>query len=371
MSDTAETLLEVIDLRTEFASDTGTVTAVDGISLRISRGETVALLGESGCGKSATALSLMRLIPSPPGRIRTGRVLLHLEPGDAGTDLLALSEKRMRSMRGRRLAMIFQEPMSSLNPVFTVGAQIVEAIELHQKLRGSAAWKLAEEMLHRVGIPDPTRRVREYPHQMSGGMQQRVMIAMALACKPLLLIADEPTTALDVTTQAQILDLLAELQSETGMSILIISHDLGVVAQLADRVYVMYAGTIVEHGSVRAVFERPSHPYTRALFECTPRLEGTTERLRVIPGTVPDPTAYPAGCRFHPRCALAERLAEGTDRPATTGYRGDKEVTIIASCQGERGADGKGPRLCEVEPDHHAACWELQPSRDREGANVT
>ena len=359
MSDPSEILLEVADLRTEFASDMGTVAAVDGVSLTVRRQETVALLGESGCGKSVTALSLMRLISSPPGRIRTGRVVLCPNPGDTGIDLLTLSEKQMRSIRGGRLAMVFQEPMTSLNPVFSVGAQIVEAIELHQHLRGREAWRLAEDMLAHVGIPDPPHRVREYPHQMSGGMQQRVMIAMALACKPLLLIADEPTTALDVTTQAQILDLLRKLQADTGMSILIISHDLGVVAELADRVYVMYAGRIVEHGPVKAVLKHPAHPYTRALFECTPRLEGTRERLQVIPGSVPDPIEYPTGCRFHPRCALAERKGRRPDRPTVIVQRGDEEVAIAASCCVGRAADGGGPSLSKVDPDHYAACWEL------------
>ncbi len=359
MSDPSGTLLEVTDLRTEFVSDTGAVAAVDGVSLTIPRRETVALLGESGCGKSVTALSLMRLIPSPPGRIRASRIVLYPEPDDTGIDLLPLSEKQMRSIRGGRLAMVFQEPMTSLNPVFSVGAQIVEAIELHQRLRGREAWRLAEDMLARVGIPDPSRRAREYPHQMSGGMQQRVMIAMALACQPLLLIADEPTTALDVTTQASILDLLRKLQADTGMSILIISHDLGVVAELADRVYVMYAGRIVEHGPVKAVLGQPAHPYTQALFECTPRLEGTRERLQVIPGSVPDPTDYPSGCRFHPRCALAERKGRRPDRPTVVVQRGDEEVAIAAWCRAGRVADGGGPSLSKVGVDHYAACWEL------------
>ncbi|MFH0982289.1 MAG: ABC transporter ATP-binding protein [Planctomycetota bacterium] len=359
MPDHPETLLEVADLRTEFAADSGTVTAVDGVSLTVPRGQTVALLGESGCGKSVTALSLMRLIPSPPGRLRTGRVVLYPESGGAGVDLLALSEKQMRSIRGRRLAMVFQEPMTSLNPVFTVGAQIVEAIELHQHLRGRAAWKLAQDMLERVGIPDPPGCVREYPHQLSGGMQQRVMIAMALACRPLLLIADEPTTALDVTTQAQILDLLRTLQADTGMSLLIISHDLGVVAQIANWVYVMYAGKIVEYGPIQAIFERPAHPYTQALFRCTPRIERTIERLQVIPGSVPDPADYPSGCRFHPRCALTERLARETGRPTATVHRGEEPLTVVASCRDGHDHDGQGPPLRQVDPGHFAACREL------------
>ncbi len=364
-------LLEVTDLRTEFALRSGTITAVDGVSLSIPRGKTTALLGESGCGKSVTALSLMRLI-APPGWIVGGQVMLYPDPNHTGTSLLALPEKQMRRVRGGRLAMVFQEPMTSLNPVFTVGAQIVEAIKLHREHRGRAAWRLAEEMLEHVGIADPQRQARAYPHQMSGGMQQRVMIAMALACKPLLLIADEPTTALDVTTQAQILDLLGELQAETGMSILIISHDLGVVAELADHVYVMYAGRIVEHGPIEAVFERPAHPYTQALFRCTPRLDRTAERLQVIPGNVPDPADYPPGCRFHPRCSLAARIARETDRATVNVRRGDEQVAIAASCRTGGGqtddlastvreghSERLGPPLAKVRPEHYAACWEL------------
>lgn len=352
-------LLEVVDLRTEFATDAGAINAVDGVSLTIPRAKTVALLGESGCGKSVTALSLMRLVPSPPGLTGAERLMLYPQPGGQGTDLLSLSEKRMRSIRGRRLAMIFQEPMTSLNPVFTVGAQIVEAIALHRHLRGRAAWKLAEDLLDRVGLPDPHARARECPHQMSGGMQQRVMIAMALACRPLLLIADEPTTALDVTTQTQILDLLGDLQAETGMSILIISHDRGVVARLADLVYVMYAGRVVEHGPATDVLNRPAHPYTQALFQCTPRVEATVERLRVIPGVVPDPADFPPGCRFHPRCALAQCMARNTDRPTAVVRRDNEEITILSSCREERRNAPKGPPLREVRPGHHVACWEL------------
>ena len=359
MPQSSETLLEVTDLRAEFTTAAGTVAAVDGISLTIPRARTTALVGESGCGKSVTALSLMRLIPSPPGHVRSGRVVLYAEPDEAGVDLLALAERQMRAVRGRRLAMVFQEPMTSLNPVFTVGAQIVEAIRLHRRLHGRKAWELARDLLDRVGIPDPQHRAREYPHQLSGGMQQRVMIAMALACRPLLLIADEPTTALDVTTQAQILGLLGELQAKSGMSILLITHDLGIVAELADDVYVMYAGRIVEHGPVQTVLARPAHPYTRALLQCAPRLEGVAERLHVIPGNVPDPADYPPGCRFHPRCAQTERIARKTHRPTVVEPRGDDDVTNLASCRAGRNGDEHGPPLREVKANHSAACWEL------------
>ena len=359
MPGSSDTLLEVSDLRTEFATATGSVTVVDGVSLTVGRGQTVALLGESGCGKSVTALSLMRLVPRPPGRIRTGRVTLCPQPHEAAIELLALPEKRMRLIRGRRLAMVFQEPMTSLNPVVAVGAQIVEALELHRSLHGPEAWKLAEDLLHRVGIPHAHVRVRAYPHELSGGMQQRVMIAMALACRPLLLIADEPTTALDATTQAQILELLGELQAETGMSILIISHDLGVVARLADQVYVMYAGRIVERGPVEAVLRRPAPPYTQALFQCTPRVDRAAECLPVIPGVVPEPADYPPGCRFHPRCARAEHMAREADRATTVVQRGEDRVTIVASCRVGKVQGRDGPSLYEVTPGHHAACWEL------------
>jgi oligopeptide/dipeptide ABC transporter ATP-binding protein len=357
MTSGSDILLEVADLRVGFATERGAELAVDGVGFAVPRGQTVALVGESGCGKTVTALALMRLVPAA-GRIRTGRVVLYPEPGGTGTDLLLLSEKQMRTVRGRRLAMVFQEPGTSLNPVLTVGAQIIEALELHQQLRGPTAWRHAEEILHHVGLAHPQRRLREYPHQLSGGMQQRVMIAMALACRPLLLIADEPTTALDVTTQAQILDLLRGLQLRTGMSILLIAHDLSVVARIAHRVYVMYAGRIVEHGPVRAILDGPAHPYTQALLRCTPRLEGTVERLQVIPGGVPDPADYPTGCRFHPRCALAEQIGRAAGRPTVVLRRGDEQVTIPASCQAEHAGDG-GPALREVGSEHCAACWEL------------
>jgi oligopeptide/dipeptide ABC transporter ATP-binding protein len=321
---TNDIILEVRDLSTHFRMEEGLAKAVDGVSWSLPRGKTVALVGESGCGKSVTALSIMRLIPEPPGRIAGGEILFE------GRDLLKLSEGEMRRIRGNRVAMIFQEPMTSLNPVFTVGNQIVEAIELHRNLRGRPAWDLATEMLRKVGIPEPQRRVQEYPHQMSGGMRQRVMIAMALSCNPAVLIADEPTTALDVTIQAQILDLLRQLQAETKMSIIMITHDLGVVAEIADEVCVMYASRIVERADVNELFGNPLHPYTQGLFRSMPRLSQTKERLEVIPGNVPNPSRFPGGCHFHPRCPLGSEDAQ---------------------CRGEN------PPLKELRPRHWVACW--------------
>ena len=308
----SEPLLEVRELQTHFFTDDGVIRAVDGVSFAIEPGETLAVVGESGSGKSVTSLSILRLIASPPGRIVGGAIRFR------GRDLLTLSDAEMRSIRGREISMIFQEPMTSLNPVYTCGAQIMEVLELHLKLDRAAAKRQAIELLKKVGIPSPEQRVDEYPHQMSGGMRQRVMIAMALACRPALLIADEPTTALDVTIQAQILELLRSLQRELEMSVLLITHDLGVVAETADQVAVMYAGQVVESCGVRDVFHATRHPYTAGLLASLPRLgeataspggaggpAGSRSRLRVIPGQVPDPTRFPSGCRFHPRCPLA------------------------------------------------------------------
>ena len=292
-------LLKISDLRTWFHTHDGLARAVDGVSFEIGESETLGLVGESGCGKSVTALSVLRLVDRP-GRIESGAVTFR------GRDLLALSPRDMRKVRGGQISMIFQEPMTSLNPVFTVGNQIAEAIILHQKKNRAEARRLAIEMLERVGIPSPERRVDEYPHQMSGGMKQRVMIAMALVCRPALLIADEPTTALDVTIQAEILDLLADLQREFRMAILLITHNLGIVAGMADRVVVMYAGKVVETAPVDRLFSAPKHPYTRSLFKSVPRLEtARQDRLETIEGTVPDPRQWPSGCRFHPRCPSA------------------------------------------------------------------
>ena len=299
----AERLLDVIDLKTYFDTDEGTVKAVDGVSFHINKGETLAVVGESGSGKSVTSLSAMRLIPTPPGRIAGGQILFE------GQDLAKKSEREMRRIRGNDISMIFQEPMTSLNPVYTVGDQIAEAIVLHQGKSKRQAMKLAIEMLDLVGIPEPAKRVKNYPHQMSGGMRQRVMIAMALSCGPKLLIADEPTTALDVTIQAQILDLMKQLQREIGMSILFITHDLGVVAEVADRVVVMYAGRAVEEASVQDIFARPQMPYTLGLMNSIPRVDKAAEqqlRLEAIPGNVPNPLYLPEGCAFHPRCRFMQ-----------------------------------------------------------------
>jgi peptide/nickel transport system ATP-binding protein/oligopeptide transport system ATP-binding protein len=292
-------LLSIEGLRTVFRTQNGEVAAVDGVSLSVAKGATLGIVGESGCGKSMLSLSVMRLVPQP-GRTAAGRVMFD------GRDLLGLSAGEMRAVRGRRIAMIFQEPMTSLNPVFTVGDQITEAMRAHDRSASSAALKArAIESLGRVRIPAPERRFDEYPHQMSGGMRQRVMIAMALACEPDLLIADEPTTALDVTVQAQILDLLRDLQQQTGMAIILITHDLGVVAEMADEVAVMYAGRVVERTSGTAIFDDPQHPYTLGLLGSIPKLEETHERLLAIEGAVPAPFALPSGCRFHPRCVFS------------------------------------------------------------------
>jgi oligopeptide/dipeptide ABC transporter ATP-binding protein len=292
-------LLEVTDLQTHFFTPRGVARAVDGVSLSLDVGQTLGLVGESGCGKSVTSLSIMRLV-APPGRIVSGRIAFE------GRDLLALSEDEMRAVRGNDVAMIFQDPMTSLNPVFTIGDQIAEAIRLHAGLSRRASWDRAVEMLALVAIPDPGRRARNYPYEMSGGMRQRAMIAMALSCTPKLLIADEPTTALDVTIQAQILELLARLQREMNLGLLLITHDLGVVAEVCDNVAVMYAGQIVEQGSARQLFADPSHPYTRGLLRSVPRLTSVAEagprRLETIEGVVPRLTDLPVGCRFAPRC---------------------------------------------------------------------
>lgn len=313
----AERILEVNDLKTYFSTDDGVVKAVDGVSFHINRGETLAVVGESGSGKSVTSLSIMRLIASPPGRIAGGEMLFE------GQDLVKKSEAEMRRIRGNDISMIFQEPMTSLNPVYTVGDQIAEAIQLHQKKSRGQAMKLAAEMLDLVGIPEPGKRVHNYPHQMSGGMRQRVMIAMALSCGPKLLIADEPTTALDVTIQAQILDLMRQLQREIGMSILFITHDLGVVAEIADRVVVMYAGRAVEEGDVREIFAKPQMPYTLGLMNSIPRVDKAAlhqDRLAAIPGNVPNPLYLPQGCAFHPRCAyVRDRCKEAIPPLEDTG----------------------------------------------------
>ncbi|MCL6450823.1 MAG: ABC transporter ATP-binding protein [Acetobacteraceae bacterium] len=304
-----ETLLDVQGLKTCFYTEDGVVPAVDGVSFHINRGETLGMVGESGCGKSVTSLSIMRLIPWPPGRIVEGKVWFE------GQDILAKSEPEMRKIRGNEISMIFQEPMTSLNPVYTVGDQIAEAIQLHQGLGRREAARKTVDMLRLVGIPLPERRAHEYPHQLSGGMRQRVMIAMALSCNPKLLIADEPSTALDVTIQAQILELMKRLKRELGMAILLITHDLGVIAEMAQRVVVMYAGRIVEEADVISLFRRPLHPYTDGLLHSIPRIDAKKGRLHVIEGVVPNPLNLPPGCRFHPRCPYAAEVCRKEEPP--------------------------------------------------------
>ena len=291
-------LLEIRSLSTHFFTEEGVVRAVENISFKISPGEILSLVGESGCGKSVTGLSILRLIPSPPGQIVSGEILFD------GINLVQLKEKEMEKIRGNDISMIFQEPMTSLNPVFTIGDQIMEAIIFHQKLGKAMARERAIEMLDRVRIPTPEIRVDAYPHQLSGGMRQRAMIAMALSCQPKLLIADEPTTALDVTIQSQVLKLLREIQREMGMSVMLITHDLGVVAEIADRVAIMYAGRLMECGPIDAIFSQVRHPYTKGLLDSIPQLGEKKKRLDAIPGQVPDPMHLPVGCKFHPRCYL-------------------------------------------------------------------
>jgi len=313
-------LLEVRSLSTHFFTEEGVVRAVENVSFEIYPGEILGLVGESGCGKSVTGLSLLKLIPIPPGRIVNGDILFD------GRSLLNLEEKEMEKVRGNDIAMIFQEPMTSLNPVFTIGDQIMEAIILHQRLDKTEARKRAIEMLHRVKIPSPEQRIDSYPHQLSGGMRQRAMIAMALSCQPKLLIADEPTTALDVTIQAQVLQLLKEIQREMGMSVMLITHDLGVVSEIADRVAVMYAGRIFEYGPIEAIFGEMRNPYTRGLMHSIPQLTERKGRLNTIPGQVPDPMNLPVGCKFHPRCYM-----------------------MIEDCK-------KGEPIFQVDGDHFSRC---------------
>ena len=307
-------ILEVKDLRTWFHTDVGTARAVDGVSFHVNAGETLGIVGESGSGKSVTSLSVMRLIPEPPGEIQEGSKIIFR--GDEGEiDLTQATQERMRTIRGNDIAMIFQEPMTSLNPVFRVGDQIMESLRLHRGLNRKDARDKAIEMLKLVGIPIPEQRVDEYPHQLSGGMRQRVMIAIALACDPKVLIADEPTTALDVTIQAQILELLNRLREELGMAIVLITHDLGVVAETCDRVVVMYGGQVFEEGSVDDVFRNPQNPYTEGLLRSIPRLGSHSRRLAVIPGVVPSPLDWPSGCRFHARCPYAWEKTEKEEPP--------------------------------------------------------
>ncbi len=325
-STAAAPLLEIDSLRTWFDTLSGTVRAVDGVSFTVQAGQTLGVVGESGCGKSVTALSILRLLPTPPAR-HLGAIRYR------GTNLLALSEREMRQIRGNRISMIFQEPMTSLNPVLTVGRQIAETVLVHQQVNRAEAMQRAVEMLRLVQIPEPERRAREYPHQFSGGMRQRVMIALALACNPELLIADEPTTALDVTIQAQILDLIKRLQKELGMGVMLITHDLGVVAESCDRVVVMYAGRKVEESSVLALFSRPLHPYTRALMASMPAMNSQLKRLTEIPGMVPSPHELGRGCAFAARCQYAQqRCLE--ESPPLSSHGQDHVVACFAVEEG-------------------------------------
>ncbi len=327
-------LLDVRELVTSFYTSEGRVTPVDRVSFDVKVGETVAMVGESGCGKTQTALSVMRLIQSPPGVIESGEVLFE------GQDLLQLSKKEMENIRGNRIGMIFQEPMTSLNPVFTIGMQLCEPLIKHRHLSKAEANETAIELLRLVGIPEPEKRMNSYPHHLSGGMRQRVMIAMALACNPSLLIADEPTTALDVTIQAQILDLLRSLSNELHMAILLITHDLGVVAEMASRVLVMYAGRIVEEADVYQIFKSPSHPYTVGLLASIPRLDRRPKRLHQIAGQVPNLLELPLGCRFAPRCAYAQER-----------------------CFNEE------PELISTSPGRRVACWYPLEGQQKEVMN--
>ncbi|WCH46838.1 ABC transporter ATP-binding protein [Lysinibacillus sp. FSL K6-1151] len=296
------TVLEVKNLQTYFYSSEGVAKAVDGVSFILQKGETLGIVGESGCGKSMTSLSLLRLVPSPPGKIINGEIFLN------NTDILKLSDEELRKIRGNKISMIFQEPMTSLNPVLSVGEQIAESIRLHQGLSRKEAWQKAVDMIRLVGIPAPEKRAKQEPYQLSGGMRQRIMIAMALACTPDVLIADEPTTALDVTIQAQIIEIIQNLQKQLGMSIIFITHDLGVVAEICDKIAVMYAGQIVEEGTTESLFEKPLHPYTNGLIQSLPKLYEEQEELSTIHGTVPSPYNYPVGCRYAERCPFATDL---------------------------------------------------------------
>ena len=326
---TAAELLEVSGLKTYFYTQEGTVKAVDGVSFYIRRGETLGVVGESGCGKSVTSLSVMRLIPKQVGKIEEGRVLFENE------DLLKKSESYMRSVRGNHISMIFQEPMTSLNPVMTVGEQVAEVVRLHQNLSRRSAVAKTVEMFDLVGIPHPVSRIRSYPFQLSGGLRQRVMIAMALSCNPQLLIADEPTTALDVTIQAQILELMKGLKREIGTAIMFITHDLGVIAEMAERVIVMYGGKIVEQAEVIPLFEDPLHPYTRGLLNSLPRIDEPKERLQVIPGNVPDLAFAPKGCKFHPRCDKAMDRCRTEEPPLVNLADGRSVSCWLVSGPGE------------------------------------
>ena len=312
-------LLEVKNLKTYFYTPEGVARAVDGVTFHVNKRETLGIVGESGCGKSVTSLSVMQLVPNPPGRIVSGEILFD------GSDLLKKRESEMRNIRGRQISMIFQDPLTCLNPVFSIGDQIGEVYQIHQGMSRKKALSMAVEMLKLVGIPIPERRINEYPHQMSGGMRQRVMIAMALACNPKLLIADEPTTALDVTIQAQILTLMKGLKERLGMAIIFITHDLGVIAEMPKRVIVMYAGQIMEEAYSKDLFNSPLHPYTESLLKSVPTVEGKQKKLFVIPGNVPDPLSFPPGCRFNNRCYAAFDKCKNAEPPLVTVQK-DRKV---------------------------------------------
>jgi oligopeptide transport system ATP-binding protein len=332
----ADALLQVKDLKTYFFTDDGVVKAVDGVTYDVQQGETLGLVGESGCGKSVSALSLLRLIPNPPGKIVDGQVLFE------GEDLLQMDEDEIRHVRGNKIAMVFQEPMTSLNPVLTIGRQLTEALELHLKMDRPAAQQRAIQLLEMVGIPEAKSRIDDYPHQFSGGMRQRVMIAMALSCNPKLVLADEPTTALDVTIQAQVLEILARLSRELGTAVVIITHNLGVVARYADRVNVMYAGKIVETASAKELYAKPRHPYTVGLLKSVPRLDQARKsKLEVIEGSPPDLVNMGAGCSFYARCT----------------YKVERCATEM-------------PPLMQVDDRHYAACWEWKTVADTVGTKV-
>ena len=318
------TILRVNDLKTWFDTESGVVRAVDGVSFEVEAGRTLGIVGESGCGKSMTAYSILGLVPQPPGRIAGGEVFFE------DRNLLKLSPRQIRAIRGNDIAMIFQEPMTSLNPVFTVGEQIAEAVRLHRGADRKDAWRRAVELLDLVDIPLPEERADSYPHELSGGMRQRAMIAMAISCDPKLLIADEPTTALDVTIQAQILDVLRRLQEERGMGLMLITHDLGIVAEMAHEVLVMYAGQVVERADVKTLFGSPRHPYTRGLLASVPTMSSGTEELSTIEGTVPDPVGFPAGCRFAPRCDFA---VEACGRPQALEDAGGRHLVRCGEWQ--------------------------------------
>jgi peptide/nickel transport system ATP-binding protein/oligopeptide transport system ATP-binding protein len=319
------TLLKITDLKTYFYTYEGVVKAVNGVNLEIKKGQTLGLVGESGCGKSVTALSIMRLIPDPPGKIVEGKILFE------GIDLTKLSEKEMRKVRGKKISMIFQEPMTSLDPMFTIGHGIIEVLKLHQGIEKDLARKKAIDILRTVGFSDPEERIDVYPHELSGGMRQRAMIAMALACHPSLLIADEPTTALDVTIQAQILKLINDLKEQFNTSVLLITHDLGVIAESCDNVALMYAGYVVEKASVYTFFRNPLHPYAKGLMRSIPRLDIDRKKLDIINGSVPNLFQMPSGCPFHPRCEYCFNKCKKTL-----------------------------PKLKKIEPDHHVRCWYVE-----------